>query len=113
MKFVDADTVHRLLDYPGLVEALRAAHTGPAPQSDASVMDEPTGGENKFVSLVSWATQEVIAVKHVGVFSLQFGAATSAAFCPRLRLLDRNHFGSGGGRIMLRSGYHPFRPSVS
>ena len=68
MKFIDADTVHRLLDYPGLVEALRVAHTGASPRNDASVMDEPDGGENKFVSLVAWATQEVIAVKLVGVF---------------------------------------------
>ena len=68
MKFVDADTVHRLLDYPGLVEALRVAHTGASPRNDASVMDEPDGGDNKFVSLVAWAAQEVIAVKLVGVF---------------------------------------------
>src|SRR5687768_5044096 len=68
MKFVDADTAHRLLDYSGLVEALCAAHTGASPRNDASVMDEPDGGENKFVSLVAWAAQEVIAVKLVGVF---------------------------------------------
>lgn len=68
MKFVDADMVHRLLDYPGLVEALRVAHKGASPKSDASVMDEPAGGDNKFVSLVAWAAHEVIAVKLVGVF---------------------------------------------
>ena len=68
MKFVDADTVHRMLDYPGLVEGLRAAHRRASPRSDALVMDEPDGGDNKFVSLVAWAAQEVIAVKLVGVF---------------------------------------------
>jgi ornithine cyclodeaminase/alanine dehydrogenase-like protein (mu-crystallin family) len=68
MRFVDADTAHRLLDYPSLVEALRVAHRGAFPKSDAAVMDEPDGGENKFVSLVAWAAQEVVAVKLVGVF---------------------------------------------
>jgi ornithine cyclodeaminase len=73
MKFIDADTVHRLLDYPRLVEALRVAHRDAAPQSHASVMDEPGGGDNKFVSLVSWAAWDVIAVKLVGVFPSNLG----------------------------------------
>lgn len=68
MKLVDADTVHRLLDYPGLVAALRKAHAGPPPAARAAVMDEPGGGENKFVSLVAWAGRSALAVKLVGVF---------------------------------------------
>jgi ornithine cyclodeaminase/alanine dehydrogenase-like protein (mu-crystallin family) len=68
MKLVDGEAVHRLLDYPGLVRALREAHRGAAPRSDAAVMDEPGGGDNKFVSLVAWAPRDVIAVKLVGVF---------------------------------------------
>jgi len=68
MIHADAETVHRLLDYPGLIEALREAHReGLAPQVGAQVMDEP-GGANAFVSLVAWAPHRAIAAKLVGVF---------------------------------------------
>jgi ornithine cyclodeaminase/alanine dehydrogenase-like protein (mu-crystallin family) len=63
------DDVHRLLDYPSLVEALRVAHRdGSMPQTTMSVMDAPAAGDDKFVSLVAWAAGETIAVKLVGVF---------------------------------------------
>jgi ornithine cyclodeaminase/alanine dehydrogenase-like protein (mu-crystallin family) len=68
MKLLDAETVHRLLDYPGLVEALRAAHRQPPPRTSVSVMKEPVAERNDFVSLVAWAPGEAIAVKLVGVF---------------------------------------------
>ena len=68
MKFFSGDDVHSLLDYAGLVEALRRAHLGEAPRAEARVMDEPHGGDNKFVSLVAWSVRDVIAVKLVGVF---------------------------------------------
>jgi ornithine cyclodeaminase/alanine dehydrogenase-like protein (mu-crystallin family) len=68
MRFIDADTVHRLLDYPKLVEALRQAHLGRAPAASAKIHEEPNGGGNKFVSLVAWAAGKAIAVKLVGIF---------------------------------------------
>ncbi len=69
MRLVDAETADRLLDYPGLVEALRAAHrNGVMPDSRTQVMTDAGNVENKFVSLVAWATGDVIAVKIVGVF---------------------------------------------
>lgn len=68
MRYLDADTVHQLLDYPGLVEAMRQAHLGAEPNSGLVVVDEPAGGKNKFVSHVSWQRDELIAVKLVGVF---------------------------------------------
>ena len=69
MQLIDADTVHRLLDYPGLVEALREAHrTGSQIKSVVTVMGEPLDEVNKFVSLLAWAPGDVIAVKLVGVF---------------------------------------------
>ncbi|CAM5762912.1 ornithine cyclodeaminase [Labrys miyagiensis] len=69
MQIFDSEDVHRLLDYPALVGALRAAHAADKmPRSDGRVMDEPPAGENKFVSLVAWAAGDVIAVKLVGVF---------------------------------------------
>ncbi|MGE0283765.1 MAG: ornithine cyclodeaminase [Rhizobiaceae bacterium] len=68
MKLIAADTVHKLLDYPGLVAALRKAHQGPIPEAANLVRDEPGSGDNKFVALVGWQRDEVIAVKMVGVF---------------------------------------------
>lgn len=69
MNILDAGGVHRLLDYPGLVEALRAAHRDEAmPPASFTVTNEPRDGPNTFVSLVAWAYQDLIAVKLVGVF---------------------------------------------
>lgn len=69
MRHFDADQVNTLLDYPGLVEALRQAHTtGSMPQMDVTVLSDSGNDANKFVSLIAWASADVIAVKLVGVF---------------------------------------------
>jgi ornithine cyclodeaminase/alanine dehydrogenase-like protein (mu-crystallin family) len=68
MKLIDANTVHELLDYPGLVAALHKAHQGPMPEAANLIRDEPGGGDNKFVALVGWQRDQGIAVKMVGVF---------------------------------------------
>ena len=69
VNILNAHDVNRLLDYSGLIEALRAAHrVGSMPRSEAMVMGEPPDEANKFVSLVAWAPKDVIAVKLVGVF---------------------------------------------
>jgi ornithine cyclodeaminase len=68
MRFVDAATVHRLLDYPGLAAALRQAHCGGQPVTDRFVMQEPPHAANAFLGLGAWAPGEAIAVKLVGVF---------------------------------------------
>jgi ornithine cyclodeaminase len=69
MRHFDAEQVHHLLDYPGLVAALRAAHrNGNMPQVHVNVLSDTGKGENMFVSLVSWASGDVVAVKMVGVF---------------------------------------------
>jgi ornithine cyclodeaminase/alanine dehydrogenase-like protein (mu-crystallin family) len=69
MQVFDADAVHRLLDYPGLVEALRVAHrTRPMPQTRVDVMSDSGDEANKFLSLLAWASGEAVAVKLVGVF---------------------------------------------
>lgn len=68
-RYADAETVDRLLDYPGLIEALRAAHrAGAMPQMRTNVMSDAGSDANKFVSLVAWASGDLIAVKLVGVF---------------------------------------------
>lgn len=69
MQVLGPDDVHRLLDYPSLVEALRAAHAADAmPLSRSMVLGEPPDEANRFVSLVAWAARDTIAVKLVGVF---------------------------------------------
>ncbi|EPE96312.1 ornithine cyclodeaminase family protein [Rhizobium grahamii] len=69
MRHFDAETVHRALDYPSTVGALRFAHAqGMMPQLNVSVFDDDQRDENKFISLFSWASGDVIAVKMVGVF---------------------------------------------
>jgi ornithine cyclodeaminase len=69
MQHLNADTVHALLDYPRLVEALRRAHRdGTMPQSRLQVLSDTGNEANKFVSLIAWASGDVIAIKLVGVF---------------------------------------------
>lgn len=69
MQHADAAAVDRLLDYPGLVEALRAAHAADAmPQTSVQVVSDTGNDNNKFVSLVAWTSGDLIAVKMVGVF---------------------------------------------
>lgn len=68
MRFFDADSVHSLLDYPGLIEAMRRAHRGPAPDQIRMVRNEPANGENRFVVQFAWQRDAVIAVKLAGVF---------------------------------------------
>lgn len=76
MRYFDAGQVHRALDYPGLVEALRAAHRdGEMPQMHVNVLSDTGDDSNKFVSLVSWASGDVVAVKMVGVFPGNAGLA--------------------------------------
>ena len=68
MRFFDADAVHSLLGYPGLMEGMRQAHQLRGPDAAHMVRDDPGGGSNKFVVLVGWRGGAVIAVKMVGVF---------------------------------------------
>ncbi|WP_119389239.1 ornithine cyclodeaminase family protein [Taklimakanibacter lacteus] len=69
MRHADAETVESLLDYPGLIEALRAAHRADRmPQRRVDVMSDQGDDANKFVSLIAWASGDLIAVKLVGVF---------------------------------------------
>jgi ornithine cyclodeaminase/alanine dehydrogenase-like protein (mu-crystallin family) len=66
MLHADAETVDRLLVYPGLIEALRAAHRVEAmPQRRTDVM---ATGNDAFVTQLAWAARQFIAVKLVGVF---------------------------------------------
>jgi len=68
MQMADAETVHRVLDYPYLIDALEAAHRQHPPQAEHILSDEPEEGGNQFVTLVGWRRNAGIAVKMVGVF---------------------------------------------
>ncbi|HTW28494.1 MAG TPA: ornithine cyclodeaminase family protein [Acetobacteraceae bacterium] len=68
MRFADAQTVHHLLDYRSLVDALRMAHHGSRPRIERLQMQDPAGGADQFLALAAWAGGEAIAVKLVGVF---------------------------------------------
>ena len=67
MHHVTAEEAQTLLDYPGLIAALQAAHAADLhPDTYRDIREDQNG--NAFVSLLSWADQDVIAVKMVGVF---------------------------------------------
>ncbi|WP_342643852.1 ornithine cyclodeaminase [Rhodoligotrophos ferricapiens] len=70
MRFVDAETVHRLLDWPGLIEALRRAHKGPAPKTARAVLEEPRpeGLPNMLLALPTWQHGQALGVKLVASF---------------------------------------------
>ena len=69
MNYLDENSVDRLLDYPGLVDALQTAHAGQGmPETGALVMESPASADDKFVSLMAWAADDMIAAKLVGVF---------------------------------------------
>lgn len=69
MKHFSADEVHSHLPYPALIAALRDAHTGATmPQARVQVLSDSANADNQFVTLVAWASGDVIAVKLVGVF---------------------------------------------
>jgi ornithine cyclodeaminase/alanine dehydrogenase-like protein (mu-crystallin family) len=67
MLHLPAETVHRLLDYPGLIGALRKAHeAGRMPIAKTEIVSDGNG--NDFVSMIAWSPGEVISVKLVGIF---------------------------------------------
>jgi len=70
MKFVSADEVHALLDYPSLVEALKAFHLQDVDEARDVHLHQPGagGGEDVFLLLPAWQRGEAIGVKLVTVF---------------------------------------------
>lgn len=68
MRYIDAGSVHSILDYKYLIDCLKQAHTGTMPNNDIVISHQPDGGENKFVSLIGWDHNEIIVTKLVGVF---------------------------------------------
>ena len=70
MRMVTGDEVHRLLDYPSLVEGLKAFHLQDIDDSDSIHMYQPldSGSESVFLLLPAWQRQKAIGVKLITVF---------------------------------------------
>ncbi|WP_127145442.1 ornithine cyclodeaminase [Pelagibacterium montanilacus] len=71
MLMVDAERVHELLDFPGLIDALEKAHMGGMPrQSDRLIYQEPNpqGQPDIFIILPAWEPGEGILAKMVTSF---------------------------------------------
>jgi ornithine cyclodeaminase len=71
MKMIDAQRVHQLMEYEGLVEALRKAHQGEMPKlSDRIIYQEPNpeGQPDSFILLPAWQPGEGLLCKLVTVF---------------------------------------------
>jgi ornithine cyclodeaminase len=102
MRVLDADAVHDLLDYPGLVAALRAAHRADVmPAASALLVGEPPDETNKFLSLVAWAPGDVIAVKLVGVFPSNLSRTPPE---PSVQGLVAVFSGHTGGPLLVADG---------
>ncbi len=71
MQLIDAQRVHKLLEYGGFVEALHDAHLGDMPKhSDRIIYQEPgaDGHTDSFIVLPAWQPQEGMLCKLVTVF---------------------------------------------
>ena len=69
MEMIGAEQVHALLDWPGLIEALRRGHLAPVDQTEALLLREPrAGGTNDLLVLPAWRHGGAIGVKLVTVF---------------------------------------------
>lgn len=71
MELINADRVHELLDYTGLVPAIRQAHLGGMPRhSDRAIYEEQNtvGHPDSFIILPAWEPEEGILAKLVTSF---------------------------------------------
>lgn len=70
MRLVTGDEVHRLLDYPSLVEGLKAFHLQDIDDSDSIHMHQPldSGSDAVFLLLPAWQRDQAIGVKLITVF---------------------------------------------
>ena len=69
MRMIDAEQVHTLLDYPGLIEALRQGHLSAVDQAESLLLSQKTAEqENHFLVLPAWQHGQAMGVKLVTVF---------------------------------------------
>lgn len=69
MRMIDAEQVHELLDYPGLIEGLRRGHLAKVDQAESLLLSQETqGSANHFLVLPAWQHDRAMGVKLVTVF---------------------------------------------
>lgn len=70
MRMVTGEEVHRLLDYPSLVEGLKAFHLQDIDDSQSIHMHQPltSGSDSVFLLLPAWQREQAIGVKLITVF---------------------------------------------
>ncbi len=69
MHLIDGETVHRLLDYRNLVDALRLAHQNSIPESCDLVLNEPESNDARsLILLPAWQKNSLLGAKLVTVF---------------------------------------------
>lgn len=69
MKFLPAAEVHRLLPFPGLIEAMRESHCRGMPAVATSLLQDPDPkSANRFNVLNAWAARRHIGTKLVSIF---------------------------------------------
>lgn len=71
MQMIDAKKVHEILDFEGLIEALRTAHLGGMPKmSERLIYNEPhgDGDTDAFIILPAWQPDEALMCKLVTSF---------------------------------------------
>ena len=70
MRFIPAEQVHRLLDYPTLVDTLAEAHRGEKPLVDNTQLHHETGKEGErqtFLNLPAWLPGRAMGTKMITV----------------------------------------------
>jgi ornithine cyclodeaminase len=70
MKFIDADQVDALLDYPGLLAALEAGHRAGVDEAERLLLEQPgpDGAARHFLIWPAWQRGEALGIKLVTSF---------------------------------------------
>ncbi|MEM8647878.1 MAG: ornithine cyclodeaminase, partial [Pseudomonadota bacterium] len=69
MRYIDGETLDRVLDFPSLADALAHWHTKPSPQVGRSLLQEEGEGETPdcFLNLPAWYPGDAMGVKVISV----------------------------------------------
>jgi ornithine cyclodeaminase/alanine dehydrogenase-like protein (mu-crystallin family) len=70
MRMIDASAVHRLLDWPGAVEAMRLGHLKDKPKIARLALDQPreSGHPDMLLAVPAWQAGEALGIKVVTSF---------------------------------------------
>lgn len=70
MKYIDAQQVHKLLDYPSLVEALEQYHRQGVEAAERMLLEQPTdtGKSAHFLIWPAWQRQQALGIKLATIF---------------------------------------------